>query len=188
MKEHAALQIIESDGTPSVYVTTGEDFYEAVASIKNKGLYTFFCNGNAVNSPIGGRSIRGTIFVTTLTAEGVASLAEIRGQDYGGIVWANYYDTNASETWKGWSHIGGAYAVQAENQFDPFQTNPGVYETTSATNAPVQGSEVKIYTITKSYSGRRQLQCNISESGDIYFANIQTNGVFKGWRKVVFEN
>jgi len=123
-----------------------------------------------------------------VTSAGVASLAEIRGQDYGGIVWSNYYDTNASDVWKGWSNIGGAFAVQAGSSFDPFTANPGVYETTSATNAPVNDSAIKIYTITRSYQGRRQLQCNYSESGDVYYGNIHTNGVFKGWKKVAFAN
>lgn len=185
-REHAAFHLIHTDGTPTIYVTTGQDFHAQIAAINRKGMFTFFCNGSAANAPIGGRSLRGTIIVTELTSEGLASIAEIRGQDYGGIVWSNYYDTRASQIWKGWSPLGGAHSVQAGNSFDPFTANPGVYETTSAANAPVNNTAVKTYTITRGYGNRKQYQCHYSESGDVYFGSTHNN-VFKGWKKVSFE-
>lgn len=182
-REHAAFHLIQADGTPTVYVTTGQDFYAQVAAINQKGIFTFFCNGSAANAPIGGRSTRGTIIVTELTSEGVAAIAEIRGQDFGGVVWSNYYDTRASQIWKGWSPLGGAHSVQAPATFNPFTANPGVYETSSATNAPVNNTAVKTYTITRGYGNRKQYQCHYSETGNVYFGSTHNN-VFQGWRQV----
>lgn len=169
-----------------LYVNSNSDFYKVVQSINKKGLYTFYCHGKAKNSPMSNKSIRGTVFVTTLTTKGVAASAEIRCQDFGGVVWNNYYDVNTTEKWIGWSNPGGAYAVPAGNRFNPFVANPGVYETISEINSPLNDNSVKIYTITRGYTSGRLIYCNYSDTGFIYVGNVKVNGTFTGWNKISF--
>ncbi len=185
ISDNPTFKLLDKSGSPTITVNSGEDIYQKIfESIKQTGVYTMFANSNAIGNPTR-RSGRAIIQVSHISNDMPSSVSIIM-QDFVGTVTSNYYDGNTG--WQGWTWLGGnSIRKIGDATFDPFTARPGVYETDSQLNAPVNNSTgVKTYTITHAENGRKTIRCHYSDAGTVYYATFHTSGVFKGWKKVGF--